>query len=176
MGLFDISRLLRFTATIFAAMSGISPHSFEVDQWLNIVSKQPGWPYLQVDYVVCFVKRVCIQVNILVQSFGYSILIVTQAVGDGSPTNSPTHVLYISAHKQSVPDGPSFLRRSPWATLDNFVGHANERTAPQWMRWRRSSLCFTHKTISITKLFKQMASWKVNTDQVGGFVLLLVTD
>jgi len=39
MGLFDISRLLRFTATIFAAMSGISPHSFEVDQWLNIVSK-----------------------------------------------------------------------------------------------------------------------------------------
>jgi len=54
-------------------------------------------------------------------------------------------------------------------TLDNFVGHADERKAPQWMRWRKSSICFTHKTASIARLLKKMASWKVNTDQVSNF-------
>src|SRR6266481_7751099 len=94
---------------------------------------------------------------------------LAQAPNRGSHINS--YILYISAY---VPDGPSDLRQSPWCTLDNFVGHADERKAPQWMRWRKSSICFTHKTASIARLLKKMASWKVNTDQVSNFILLLV--
>jgi hypothetical protein len=78
----------------------------------------------------------------------------------------PTYILTITAHISSVPRGLSFLRQSPSAMLDLFVGYPGDHDAPQWMRWATSSIFFTDKTASFARVFKEIAVWKVNSDKV----------
>lgn len=99
----------------------------------------------------------------------YSVkcLIMIQASEDDSIfEDPPTHTLYLSARAPSTPNGVPFLHQSPLATLDRYVGYPNERHAPHWVRWTRSSAVFRYRAASFAKLFLKLATWKVNSDQV----------
>jgi hypothetical protein len=85
--------------------------------------------------------------------------------------NAPTYILYVTAWKSSVSQRPSFLGQSPWATLGWFVGHPEEHNAPQWTRWTMSSVVFTHRTASFARLFREMASWELNSDRVSQLII-----
>jgi hypothetical protein len=96
----------------------------------------------------------------------------TQADDGTDIIDSPTYTLYVTAHKSYVSHGSSFLGQSPWAILDNFVGYPDaEHSAPQWTRWAKSTACFTHKTAAFVKIFRELASWKVNFEQVSRHIL-----
>lgn len=87
---------------------------------------------------------------------------------------SPTYILYIMACKPSISRGSSFSSQSPWATLDRFVGCPEEHHAPEWMRWTTSSAIFALRTVFFATLFREMASWKVNSEQVSQVVIFKV--
>lgn len=97
-----------------------------------------------------------------------------QPPDDGTPDDSdrtdiidsPTYTLYITAHRSYVSQGLPFLSQSPWAILDRFVGHPDERNAPHWTRWATPTACFIHRMASFVKIFRELASCKVNSDQV----------
>jgi hypothetical protein len=83
--------------------------------------------------------------------------------------DSPIHTLYISAHGPPVPDGAQFLRQSPLAILDHYVGHQDDDKAPDWVRRAQSSFFFQCRVAPFANLFTRLASWKVNSDQVNSF-------
>jgi hypothetical protein len=91
-----------------------------------------------------------------------SFITFVQPPDDG--TDSPTYILYVTAWKES--QGLSFLSQSPWAILDWFVGHPEEQNAPQWTQWTTSSLVFPHDAASFARIFREMASWRLNFDRV----------
>jgi hypothetical protein len=73
------------------------------------------------------------------------------------------------ARELSAPDVAQFLRQSPLAILDRYVGYVNEHGAPEWVRREQSSVIFRHQASPFAKLFIQLAGWKVNSDQVSSF-------
>jgi hypothetical protein len=93
----------------------------------------------------------------------------TQAAeGDSNFLDPPTHTLYISAR---TPNGAQFLRQSPLAILDHYIGDVKAQNAPEWVRCQRSSVVFRYRAASFAKLFIQLATWKVNLDQASYFTM-----
>jgi hypothetical protein len=156
-----------WAVAIYSTMAEALLHHTHLDNWLNIVTRKPGVSSLREDHVVCLVERVCVQVSFcLARHSNFPQILQPPDNGTGF-VDQLTYILYITAHRSSMPHAPSFLRQSPWATLGRFVGHPSERSAPHWTRWAEASDFFFHRTASFTRLFREMASWKVNSDQVG---------
>jgi len=102
-------------------------------------------------YVVCVVERV------RVETLDNGAIFI----------GPPTFILYITAHRLAAPEEYPFLRQSPRATLDRFVGYKDAPDAPDWMQWSEPSAIFQQRADFFSKLFKKMASWKVHTNQPG---------
>lgn len=77
------------------------------------------------------------------------------------------HLLYITAQVPSSSPALLFLRSSPRALLERFVGSNNAIHAPEWTRWETSSLEFQQPKRTFAALFVRFAELDENQSIVG---------
>ena len=80
----------------------------------------------------------------------------------------PMYTLYITASLSPETCALLFLRKSPRAILDQFVGFKEDGYAPEWTRWTQPTLEFQQPEATFADLFVQMATWDVNAIWVCG--------
>lgn len=143
-----------------------------IDRWLTVNSRSPRIDFLkdyllledvQVEYVDCIVKAVCVKVcHLLSCTNNYFNLFVQKS--DNDPALEYT--LYITARASPASRMGQFLSQSPQATLERFVGSRDAINAPEWIRWAQPTLEFQQPKATFVALFIRMAEWDNNKRQV----------
>ena len=91
---------------------------------------------------------------------------VFQHHGVTDPVRYNSYTLYVTARVSPASEATLFLRKSPRAVLERFVGPNTALDAPEWTQWTHSTLEFQQPKATFVSLFTKMATWDENVEMV----------